>query len=127
MAADRMANRGIRTNQLLAIHSAGRYCLGGTGAFGQTPLDHRAGLSRTETGTRVGPLRRTRLARLPPSRHLMRRGLWLPGGRTESFFPLNPRQPSWITNPRATARFPAARFAAFVPSGLIRTPSRPSE
>ena len=54
------------------------------------------------------------------SRHLMYRGLWIPGGRTESFFPLSPRRQSRITNPRTAARLPAAWFAAFVPSGIIR-------
>ena len=73
----------------------------------------------------LGPLRRTRLARLSSSRHLMHRGLWIPGGRTESFFPLSPSRQSWTTNARAAARLPAAWFAAFVPSGIIRAPSLP--
>ena len=98
---------------------------GGTGAPGQTSLDHRTGLPGTEAGTRLGSLRRTRLARLSSSRHLMHRGLWIPGGRTESFFPLSPSRQSWITNARAAARLPAARFAAFAPSGIIRAPSLP--
>jgi SRSO17 transposase len=32
---------------------------------------------------------------------------------------------TWITNARVAARLPAARFAAFVPSGIIRAPSLP--
>ena len=99
--------------------------LRGTGASGQTSLDHRTGLSGTETGTRLGPLRRTRLARLSSSRHVMHCGLWIPGGRTESFFPLSPSRQSWTTNARAAARLPAAWLAAFAPSGIIRAPSLP--
>ncbi len=125
MVADRMASRGIRAHQVLAIHTAGRYRPGGTGASGQTSLDHRTGLSGTEAGTRLGPLRRTRLARLSSSRHLMHCGLWIPGGRTESFFPLSPGRQSWTTNARAAARLPAAWLAAFAPSGIIRAPSLP--
>ncbi len=98
MAADGMASRGIRTNQVLAIYSVRRYRPFATGAFGQTSLDYRTGLSRTQTGTRVGPLRRTRMARLPSSRHVMHRGLWIPGGRTESFFPLGPYRQSWTSS-----------------------------
>src|SRR5215467_11923968 len=90
-------------NQVLAIHFADRYRAGRTGALGQTSLDHRARLPRTEAGTRLGPLRGTRLARLSSSRHLMYRGLWIPGGRTESFFPLGTHWQSWITSPRTAA------------------------
>src|SRR5581483_3302117 len=102
-----------------------RHRPGRTRSSGQTSLDHRTGLSGIEAGTRVGPLRRTRLARLPSSRHLMHRGLWVPGGRTESFFPLSPSWKSWITNARAAARLPAAWVTAFAPSGIIHAPSLP--
>src|SRR5262252_9393323 len=116
MVADRVAGHGIGTNQVLAIHSAGRHRPGGTRSHGQASLDHRTGLPGIEAGTRVGPLRRTWLARVSPSRHLMHCGLWLPGGRTESFFPLSPSRKSWTTNARAPARLPAAWLAAFAPS-----------
>src|SRR5262249_22026423 len=61
MVAYRVALRRIGTNQVLAIHSASRLGSPGTGAPGQTSVDHRTGLSGTEAGTRTGPLRRTRL------------------------------------------------------------------
>src|SRR5690349_6290886 len=125
MVADGVASRRIRTHQVLAIHAAGRYGPGRTGASGQTSVDHRTGLSGTEAGTRLGPLRRTRLARLSSSRHLMYRGLWIPGGRTESFFPLSGRRQCWTTSAPAAAGLPTAGFAGFVPSGIIRAPSRP--
>ena len=56
---------------------------------------------------------------------LMHRGLWIPCGRTESFFPLSPSRQSWTTNARAAAKVPAAWIAAFIPSGIIRAPSVP--
>src|SRR6185369_5016664 len=123
MVVDRVAVRRIGTDQVLALHSSVRHRPGGTRAHGQASLDHRTGLSGIEAGTRVGTLRRTWLARLPSSRYLMPRGLWLPGGRKESFFPLSPSRQSWTTNARTAARLPAARLSAFAPSGIIRAPS----
>jgi SRSO17 transposase len=40
------------------------------------------------------------------------------------FSPLSPRRPCWITSARIAARLLAARFAAFVQSGIIRVRSR---
>jgi SRSO17 transposase len=125
MVADRMASRGIRTHQVLAIHPSGRHRSGRPCASGQTSLDHRTGLPGIEAGTRLRPLRRAWLARFSSSRHLMHCGLWIPGGRTESFFPLSPSRQSWITHPRTAAGLPAAWFAAFVPSGIIHARSLP--
>src|SRR4051794_26819914 len=71
MVADRVALRRTGTHQVLAIDSAAGYWSAGTGALGQTSVDHRTGLSRAEAGTRVGPLRRARLSRLSSSRHIM--------------------------------------------------------
>jgi SRSO17 transposase len=48
--------------------------------------------------------------------------LWIPGGRTESFFPLSSSRKSWITNARTAARLPAELRSAFAPSGIIRAP-----
>ena len=74
----------------------------------------------------LGHYEGARMAGLSSSRHLMHRGLWIPGGRTESFFPLSPDRQSWTTSPRAATGIPAARFAAFVPSGITRVRSQPS-
>src|SRR5579862_2055774 len=63
------------------------------------------------------------MARVPPPRHLMYRGLWVPGGRTEPFFPLRARRPSPITNPRTPIGLPAPRLAS-VPSDITRRRSR---
>jgi len=80
-------NRRIRPDQILVGHSACRYPTKGTGALGQTPLDHRARFPGIEVRTWFRPPRRTWMARFSSSRHLMYRGLWIPGGRTESCFP----------------------------------------
>jgi hypothetical protein len=53
----------------------------------QTALADRARLSGTQTGTRVPSLRRARLARLSPPHGALRRGLRIPGLRTESASP----------------------------------------
>ena len=55
----------------------------------------------------LGSLRRARLAGFSSSRHPLYRGLWIPGGRTESFFPLSTPRQSWITSAPAAAGLPA--------------------
>src|ERR1700674_557277 len=88
-------------------------------------MDHRTGLRGTETGTRVGTLRRKRLARISPSRDPLHRSVRLPGSRAEPFFPLNSRRPCWITSPEAPAGLPAARCRdVFAPDGIILNPSQ---
>jgi SRSO17 transposase len=56
MAADRMAAGGSRTHQVLAVDDGWQHHAQSSGPNGQTPLDHRAGLSGTETGTGSGTL-----------------------------------------------------------------------
>src|SRR5712691_10276869 len=88
-------------------------------------MDHRTGLRGTETGTRVGTLRRKGLARISPSRDPLHRSVRLPGSREEPFFPLNSRRPCWITSPEAPAGLRAARRRdAFAPNGIILNPSQ---
>src|SRR5579859_3205081 len=65
------------------------------------------------------------MARVPPSRHLMSCGLWVPGGRTEPFFPLGARRPSPTTNSRNPLGLSAPRLAS-VPSDITLHPSRAS-
>src|SRR5262249_10318132 len=104
-------------------HLAGEDLAEGTGEDGQTSLGYRTGLRGTEAGVGIRTLRRTRLAWLSPSRHLMYRGLWVPGGRTEPFFPLCPRRPCWIISPGVAAELPPPRVAAFAPNVITRTRS----
>jgi hypothetical protein len=69
-------------------------------------------------------LKGPQLAGIPPSRHVVHRSLWVPGGRAEPFFPLCPRRSSWIRCPPVGAELPPARVAESAPSGIIRTRSR---
>ena len=64
MAAHRVAASRSRTDEVLALDSARQHQASGSGAAGQAALDHRTRLSGAETRTRLGALRRTRLARL---------------------------------------------------------------
>ena len=61
----------------------------------------------------LGPLRGPRLARLPPSRRLVHRGLRLPGGRALPLFPSRLAAPA--QGSRAARRLPAARLARVRP------------
>ena len=95
MAADRMADGETEPDQILAVHTSDRYFAERTGGDRQTSLDHRAGLPRTEAGTRTRPLRRAGLARIPSSRHTMSWPLmdsWWPSG---TVFPPPPAPPNW--------------------------------
>src|SRR5215831_8808205 len=107
-----MAEGSDRAHKILVIHFADRHQAFRFRSIGEATLDHRARLSRTETGTRIRPLRRARLARLSSSCHPLHRGLRVPGSRTEPFFPLCPRRPLGLTQSRNTD--------AILPSGLAR-------
>src|SRR6516225_2492902 len=109
--ADRVAAGRSRTDQVLALYSAGQHQASGPGTPGQATLDHRTRLPRAETRARLRALRRTRLARVSPPRYPLYRGLWFPGGRTEPFFPLGAR--------RSTGPIRSPDTAALPPSGLV--------
>src|SRR3954451_7565213 len=123
MAADRMAEGGSRTCEILAFHSAGGYQTEATGCPRQTALDHRTELRGTQAGTRTGALRGPRLARVPPPRHALHSSLRLPCSREKPFFPLGTRRQSRIIRARSPTRFPPARIKSD-PSGIIRSRSR---
>jgi SRSO17 transposase len=71
------ATGGRRTRSLLARHTPLRHRTGAHGRSDQAALADRARLSRAQAGGRARSLRRSRLARLPPPRHLVHRGLRL--------------------------------------------------
>src|SRR5258708_1555384 len=107
------------THQVLAFHLVPQTPFSRVGAHGQTSLDHRAGLSGTEAGTRPGSLRRAGMAGFSSSRHLMYHGLWIPGSRTESLFPLSPYRQSWTTSPRTPHQLPTPPLPPFLPTPII--------
>src|SRR5271166_2555687 len=97
MAPRRMAAGRKRADQILALEPVGGYVPRDARGNCQTALADRARLSGTHAGTRARSLRRTRLARLSPPHGALRRGLRIPGLRTESDSPLrrqNPAHPS---------------------------------
>ena len=119
MAADRVARRQGRAAQILALDIADRHVHRNARRYGETALAHRARLPGLEAGDRSRPLRRARLARLPPPRDALDRSLRIPGLRKESDSPLS------ANPPRALARHPAAarglQAAWPRPSGLSAT------
>src|SRR3954451_19848443 len=92
MAADGMAPGRCRARQILAGHRPAGYAVRAPGRSGQATLADRTRLPGAETGAGPGTLRGTRLARLPPSRHLVHRRLCLPYRRTGEVFP--PQRPA---------------------------------
>jgi len=87
-------------------------------------LAHRAGLQGSQRGTRAGPLRRPRLARLPSSRHAVHRRLRVPGLRTGRDSPLgDPETPSDC----AIRQHPTRRIRRSGPNATSKPPSQRSE
>src|SRR5207344_364379 len=77
-------------------------------------------------GDRARPLRRTRLAGFPPSRHAVYSGLWIPDLRAGRRFPL---RTTFRPEVRETCHFqwlPTPRRRRSVPNGTSPTQSRPS-
>src|SRR5512144_1657615 len=104
-----MARRRARTDEILVVHTLRPHFANAPGVDGETPLDHRARLRRTETGTGTRPLRRTWLARLPSSRHALLGSVWVPNCRAEPFFPLCACRPDGTIRPGPPGRLPATR------------------
>src|SRR5436305_1180188 len=95
----------------------------GAGRDREAALAHRARLRGAEAGARVGALRGPRLARLPPPRLLVRRGLRVPGGRALPLFPSG--LATRARGPRAAGRLPPPRLLPCARSGTTRSRSRP--
>ena len=88
MAPHRMARGRERTHEILAFDPARRHSHRRSRRHGQIALAHRARLRGTEKRTRLGPFRRTKLARLPSPRNPVHRRLWFPHPRTSGDSPL---------------------------------------
>jgi hypothetical protein len=69
------------------FNSCGRHQLSSTGRLRQAALAYRTRLYRTQAGGWAWRLRRARMARVPPSRHDLNRGLWLLDLREGELFP----------------------------------------
>ena len=118
----RVAQDRIRTDPVLALHSWGPYLAFRSGRSGQTALDHRTRLSGTQAGTRSGTLRRSRLAWISPSWHLMYCLLWVPGRRAEPIFPLCICRACWTIRPQTPQTLQTPRNPGSGPNDI--TPAR---
>ena len=58
------------------------------------------------------------MAWLSPSRYPLYCGLWVPGGRTEPFFPLRSRRSRGLTRPQNATPIPSSGFARCARSGI---------
>src|SRR3954454_17156504 len=119
----RVARGREGADEVLALHAARGDVARGLGRDRQAALAHRARLRGAEAGTRVGALRGPRLARLPPPRLLVRRGLRVPGGRALPLFPSG--LATRARGPRAAGRLPPPRLLPCARSGTTRSRSRP--
>src|SRR5271165_1793823 len=125
-----MAEGGEGANQVLAVQPAGIHHSASTGGSGQTALDYRTRLSRTQTGTWSGPFRRTRLARLPSPCHARHRSLWLPGAGAVPFppsarFAANPGSGPPPSLTPCARQLCAPRLCRCEPNGIIPPRSPP--
>src|SRR5580693_28344 len=89
MAADRAARGRGRAYQVLAFDAGEKYPVPRSGRCRQIALAHRARLRGTQARGRPRTFRRAQLARLPPSRHAVHRGLRIPDLRTGDDSPLS--------------------------------------
>lgn len=87
LAAGRVATRGGRADEILAVKSVCKHTVEDAARVGETPLDCRAGLPGAEAGTRTGPFRGPCFECVSASRHTMHCGVWVTGGRHEPFSP----------------------------------------
>ena len=90
----------------------------------QTALAHRARLSGAQAGGRARPFRRARMARLPPSRHAVHRGLRVPDLREGDNSPLGT---SFRPAVPATCRSRRLQTQRIRPCGLSGTSQTPSQ
>src|SRR5215470_11738813 len=87
--ADRVAAWRGRAHQVLAFECCQDDFIPGTGRHRQNALAHRARLPGPQARDRAWPLRRAGLARFPPSRDAVYRGLWIPDLRAGDDSPLS--------------------------------------
>ena len=101
------------TDEVLAVESARSDEAQRPGRAPQAALDHRAGLSGAQARAGTEPIRRSGLARISPSRDTFDRGVGVPGGREEPFFPLCVGRPAANIPARGVCAIPSARGGSF--------------
>src|SRR6476469_3261074 len=127
MAADRVARGRAGADAVLAVDPARGDRLRRSGRPGPAALADRAGLPGAQAGTRARALRGPRLARLPPPRHAVHRGLLFPDRRAGEIFPLRPRWRRGLRSASPSRRLPTPRRSRSGPRGMCRTRSPPCD
>src|SRR5215470_13413537 len=125
MAAHRVAKRRKGADQVLAFDSSKGHQLLSAGRLRQATLAHRARLSGAQARGGARRLRRKRMARVPPPRHDVDRGLWIPNLREGSFSPLRTCCQSFLPRICPSQRLPTQRIRRCGLSGTSRIPSLP--
>jgi len=120
----RVARWGAGADEVLAFNPAPGHRGGWSCGASQTALARRARLPGAQAGDRVRALRGSRMARVPSPRHLVHRGLWLPGLWEKPDSPLKPTSRN-RPNTSPTRRLPPSRRFPPGRSATCRTPSRP--
>ena len=127
MAADRVAQRGERTDQVLAFDPSRGHRLPSPGGPRQAALAHRTRLSRTQTGGRSRTLRRPQMARLPSPRHAVHRRLRIPDLRAGDDSPLRSSFRRALLAAFSSPRLPTPRSRHCGLSDISPTRSRPCD
>src|SRR6478736_9751690 len=127
MAADRVARGRAGADAVLAVDPARGDRLRRSGRLGSAALAHRAGLPGSQAGSRARALRGPRLARLPPSRHAVHRGLWLSDRRAGEIFPPQAQVAPGVSKRLAFPRVTTPRRRRSDPNGTCRTRSPPCD
>ena len=91
----------------------------------QAALAHRARLSGSQARGRARPLRRARLARLPPPRHAVHRSLRIPDLRAGDDSPLSTSCHRAVPSACRSQRLQTQRLRRCVPNGTFQTRLRP--
>ena len=95
------------------------------GRHRQAALAHRARLSGTQAGGRARAFRRPRMARLPPSRHAVHRGLRIPDLREGDDSPLRTSSRRAVPATCRSRRLPTQRRRRCAPNATSQTRSQP--
>ena len=121
MAVDRVAEERGRADKILALNRSGKDRLPLAGRSDKTALAYRARLSGPQARGWARSLRRTRLARLPPSRHALYRSLRIPDLRKGDDSPLSALFHRAVPGACHSRRLQTQRLRRCAPNGTFQT------
>ena len=125
VAADRVARGRERADQILALDLPAEHLVPRSGRRRQAALAHRARLSGAQAGGRARAFRRTRMARLPSSRHAVHRRLRIPDLRAGDDSPLSTTFRRSVPETCRTRRLPTQRIPRCGLNATSQTRSQP--